>query len=999
MRTSDAKVTHRFTPTGVENSTVLKVTSITFPDKKSITLFYSPSIKYNASDYVIDRIKISDSIVRYGYRFDWNCCNGTTITGARNYLNKIIFFTSTGAKDLYTFYYSTTRWLPAYGSAQDTLSNQRDHWGFYNAQVTNGSNAIPTISGLFNGAIRDPSIPFQLAGSLEKIISPSGAYTYYYFEPNDVFQYNTVNQTVAINANNNTSNNISLSQVYSNQYNFTVAFDNSFSRTGSPPFSGSCMLTYKITSTDGLATYKNDSISLFQLFYVGSAGFSFSVPGNGNYKLVTSLGNCTGTPPSLPVNFTWQNQVIVSNAATSGGIRIKYIVHYDPTLNRSDTIASYKYLTPEGRSSGFLSAVPQYTYPYQETVINGGTTVTNYTAISSDPVNTLNYSQGSPVGYSRVIEYKGSPTHNLGNTVYEFTNLQDAGMNVGSPSFPYAPQTQPDWALGLPKRIAVYDSLGHLVKITKNTYTITPAYYTSSDFTSLKLGKSSVTFNGDPNSPSTPYTEYYTGQLYFPQSGRTDLSSTIDSIYHPDGSIQVTEQDFQYDTNYNVIKVTSPYDKTRGLSLEKRLYYPYNYTLSSGAIKKMKDSSIISPVISAETWITGDANPRIIDARITDYQQLAKGHLKPLTSYALQSNAPVNQSVIGVFNPASLVRNSTYLIAQQNYPTYDTMGNLLEVKNAISGQSNSVIMDYYNQFPVAKVSNATPANTAYTSFESDGNGNWTVASKGRNYQYALTGKKSYALDSGNITKTGLSSSLVYIISYWCRTGASVSVSGAQNIKQVAQQNGWNLYTMTISSATSVTVSGTGVIDELRLYPKDANMATSTFEPLLGVTSTCDPTNITAYYLYDNINRVKVLKDKDLNVVKKFDYGDTASRITLDTIWHATGNYQCMPTGGAVYREEKDINTWSETYGSLRYLFDHTDCVACPPACGGQGQKVINCVCEMGTRVNISSVHMKVNNVWIYRCTYYYYWSDCSQSINYTEDNANPCTVGGGCEIE
>src|SRR4029077_8545568 len=117
-------------------------------------------------------------------------------------------------------------------------------------------------------------------------------------------------------------------------------------------------------------------------------------------------------------------------------------------------IATYKYVTSGTNSSGFLGAVPVFSYPYQQTVINGSTVTTNYTVISSDPINDLNFTQGSPVGYSRVEAIKGDSAHNMGKTVYEFTNLTDANSYLNTPAFPYAPFPQRDWAMGLPKRVS-----------------------------------------------------------------------------------------------------------------------------------------------------------------------------------------------------------------------------------------------------------------------------------------------------------------------------------------------------------------------------------------------------------------------------------------------------------------------------------------------------------------------------------------------------------------
>ena len=995
VRTSDNFVAQHYTPTVTNAFTKIKIASIIFPDKKNITFSYDGRLTYDGTDFVLDKIKVNDSVFRYGYRLNWSNImdpNDTLING-RSFLHGLIKYTSTAAKNLYTFYYQAP-WFAAPGTSHDTLGNDRDHWGFYNT-YNNGSNAIPTVSGVYTGAVRDPVGSYMSSSSLQIIVdSLTGSQTRFDMEPNDVVQYTTSPQTVAINAMNSTNNAITLSQTSGAQYTMNFAFDNSFSRTGSPPFSGTCAVNVSITSTDGLTTYASTSISLFQLFYVGSAGFTFTVP-NGNYRIQTSLPSCSVTAGSLPVNITWQNEVLVGNAVTMGGLRIKHLIRFDPVVSRSDTIATYSYLTTSGQSSGFLGAVPIYTYPYQRTVINPTSVTTNYTAIGSDPINDLNYTQGSPVGYSRVIVYKGSPSHNLGSQVYEFTSLQDAGYSQPSASFPFAPVMQPDWVMGLPKRVSVYDSTGRLVQITHNTYTATTSsFYNNTNFQSLKLGKISTTYNGDPTQSTTPYTEYYTGQLYYPQSGRSDISWSIDSFYHSDGSLQVRETDYQYDSNYNVTQVTTPYDPTRGLTLQRKFYYPYNYTLS-GAVGRLRDSGNISKVVSSESWITGDANPRMTAAQITDYQQLTKGEVKPLTLYTLQSNAPVAQSVIGTFNPASLVRNSSYLVAQKRFVTYDSVGNLIQTQNALSGQNDAVIMDYFNQFPVARVSNAAQSDIAYTSFESDGSGNWSIPSSVRNRVSYLTGKSSYDLSNGSITKTSLNTATTYIISYWDSSNASVTVSGAQNITLAAQQKGWNLYTQTISGVSSVTISGTGLIDELRLYPNYANMTTSTYEPMVGITSGCDANSSVSYYLYDNLNRVQFIKDKDLNVVRKFDYDDRDSIISLSPNWVNQGSqFVCeVPHNGNMDRIQVDTNYFSDTYGQTRLVYDHQDCSTCAPSCPTPQNKLINCVCQPGTRYNDSSVHTKVNGVWVWVCSYHYLYPDGTTSSEYQENDSSSCPLG------
>lgn len=865
INSSNGNLDFKYTTVANRHRYIKKIASIALPDKKSISILYSRFYKYDGRDSVIDRIKISDSVFRYGCLFKWYYGDLYTL------LEGVQMYTDTAAQPGYRFSYSWP-YLRAVGTEGDTLANKRDHWGYYNG-ANNGTNVIPSVTGIYNGANREPSVALNKASVLSQITDPSGGITYYAYEPNDMCE------------------------------------------------------------------------------------------------------------------------LFTGNSIPAGGVRLKKQFYWDPITQKIDTTATYKYLTADGKSSGFLGTVPKYDYPYRRTVINGSTTTTNYTAISSDPVNNLNYTQGSTVGYSRVVVYKGSPTRNLGSEVYEFTNLQDANSNIMPATFPYAPVTQRDWAMGLPKRIATYDSSGNLVKVKRNTYDISLVAHNNSDFQSLKLGRTAITYHGDPTVSTTPRTEYYATQAYYPETGRANLVVSIDSLFHPNGSVQVTEQSMQYDTNYNLIKVTSPYNKTLGLLAEKRLYYPYHYTLTSGGIKTLKDNNIISALISQEEWIVGDANPRLLQASIMDYTQLPQGHVKPLATYALQSNAPVAQSVIGTFNPGALVRNTTWLTAQQNFLAYDSKGNLLEANNAVSGERGATIMDYGNQFPVAKVSNAPYNDIAYTSFESDGSGNWTIGSALRDYSSAITGKASYQLSNGNITRSGLTASRIYLVFVWAKTGASVSVNGTALTNAIAVQNNWHLYQAGITGVMTITISGSGLIDELRLHPREANMVTSTYHPMAGITSSADANNTISYFSYDGLNRLQVVKDKDLNILKKYEYDNNTITISTAPNWQYTGTQCQVPLNGKVERVEKDMNPFSDTYNVTRFIYDHYDCNRCQPTCG-TGEKLINCQCERGRLICTSSVRTKETGVWKYKCTFQWQFSDCSLVFSYIQYNDNPCPVQG-----
>ena len=197
---------------------------------------------------------------------------------------------------------------------------------------------------------------------------------------------------------------------------------------------------------------------------------------------------------------------------------------------------------------------------------------------------------------------------------------------------------------------------------------------------------------------------------------------------------------------------------------------------------------------------------------------------------------------------------------------YDTLGQVTEVDNK-QGFYTSLLRDYNNQLVVAQASNARLSQVAYTSFEAESKGSWTFSGS-TSGSYSLTGNKSYNTTGGNITKSGLTST-TYIVSYWGKSG-SVNVNSVGPTRTGKTIGNWTYYEHEVTT-TSITVSGSNYIDELRLYPKGAQMTTYTYSPVIGITTQCDPANRINYYEYDSFNRLKLIRDEDGRILKRVDY--------------------------------------------------------------------------------------------------------------------------------
>lgn len=187
------------------------------------------------------------------------------------------------------------------------------------------------------------------------------------------------------------------------------------------------------------------------------------------------------------------------------------------------------------------------------------------------------------------------------------------------------------------------------------------------------------------------------------------------------------------------------------------------------------------------------------------------------------------------------------------------------------------IYGYNSSFVIAEVLNALHGEVAYSSFESTDKGNWTYTGNmgGNNGDPGRTGFKYYNLNSGAVTKGDLPP-YRYTLSYWSKGGAA-TVTG-DNLYLISESsditiNGWvfHEYDIQFMGTGSIHLSGNVQIDEVRLHPFTAQMVTYTYNPLVGKTSETDINCITTFYEYDELQRLKCVKDQYGNIRKNYIY--------------------------------------------------------------------------------------------------------------------------------
>jgi len=576
----------------------------------------------------------------------------------------------------------------------------------------------------------------------------------------------------------------------------------------------------------------------------------------------------------------------------AGGLRIRKISSYDG-VSSMPIVKSYKYNAARANyqlSNYYFSTTQSYIYwipggPWGTTP-NATKRVRTY--LSSPTIDIVPY-DGTPVVYPQVTEYDGDSASNTGKTVYEFTDYPDVLQSASSVrpvvvSYFYRRGQLTNKTVYRNNGGGIYQPL---LKETNN-YTAFPATTYGPVGT---VARQNTVNEGSGTSDTTVIAYQYNFDSYGIDADDNYLTSKTSYVYDQFDSTKYTAQTINY-TYGNITHQQVTKTKTlnsKGDTLVSVNKYPADYIVSGSSTgNAVLDSMLLHNMhaVQIEQWdsvksVSGIASlSGVTGGLISVYKQLATGVYKPDYTSKLEIATPLKNFVPSNIGSGQLQYDGRYkpLI---NFTTYDANRNIVEFK-ARNADTLSAIWDHKGTLPIAKVENAKYTKIAYTSFEADGTGNWNIGSSLRYTDRAVNGTMAYNLTNGNISKsTGLATSDSLIVSYWSTNNAyTVSGSISSITGKTISMNGvsWTYYEHTVTGVSTVTVSpvngaaGTqNGIDELRLYPKRAQMTTFTYAPQIGITSQCDINNRITYYEYDSYNRLSIIRDQDRNVLKKICY--------------------------------------------------------------------------------------------------------------------------------
>lgn len=826
---------------------VKRLTAIDLPDNNQLTFSYSPNERADLpGDKALFNITVKKAgSIQYGYTFNYQYFSQTNIrdlyygftpVDAVNSRLCLLSFNKFGVGNFpdqqYKFTYNT-------GSASRGVPGRNapayDHYGYYNGNTTyDWTTDVGTYNNIQNLTLPAKrvvigTVDIMGAGMLQSIKYPTGGTISYEYEANDARDGGSNVKTAGLRVKKViTSDGVGANQDIVREYKYVQEDGTSSSGWGyEAP-------RYLDTSRTVLVIPTNGSYAAANLAYSAALPAAQTLFSIYAHKENLAMGYIRGK--------------------TERGIATSQVSSLTTSLVTTLLFTAVCYLVRDVFTS------------------NSRTTILdNQVYFSAHPAN----QNPLPMIYNRVEVYEGSSTDNLGKTVYEFTSDKDFAVNYPVRTQVYASrQRSIPWLYGLLKRQLVFNKNGELVGDKYNKYTADIKVEGDNSIFTSTAYKANQMLVTNAEGYNLNYDRIsFAAEKYSPISANVMLAYTIDKKY-TGNNYQLKRTDYEYDsTYYNLKKVTvlNSFNEKE----EKRFYYPTDYT-ATGIFKIMIDNHIYNLPIASETWIyKAGTEEQLAGAEIKDYQLLGSGHIKPSKVYLLSTNSPVPKSIIGAFSPSALVRNSTYFKEAVNY-SYNTAGYLATTSSLNS--LTSYIYNDDNELIIAKVTNAGIADIGYSSFEVGAKGTWTVNASGP----AATSVINTTSPSGqyclsmptvtSVTKTGLDAAKKYRLTYWQKDGI-INVSGGTKTdeKTILIRNGWTLKSMTITQTTGITITGTGLMDELRLYPYQCQMVSSSYDSNFNVITTTGPDNTAIYFEYDLLGRLRNTYDADRNLVKSTDY--------------------------------------------------------------------------------------------------------------------------------
>lgn len=770
-------------------------------------------------------------------------------------------------------------------------TNAQDWWGYYNGQTGNGSLIATTVENYMGtpypigDANRNPNAVYMKAGIIKRITYPTGGSTEFTFEPHYYAGGTTTtpnSRTAQAGAYGNVTDlfqDIETFTVSASGY-ATVSVQCSNVTDGVPFYSyvgvrkqnGPYLLEHRYDP----AIYQPFLPQLQKTFYI------YLEAGN-TYELTTmAKGNSDFAPNGYAAfsnaTITWM-ETTPGVTAMAGGLRIKEMRDY-PAPGITPIVKLYKYgkETSSGVFDGngtLLSPVEGLRNARQRTIFWNseavppqGLVVTmcegERMTITGSPALDLTSLSGAPVGYGTVTVYEGGVTAPNGKHVFKFDVKTDE--LIGAPQAYNNGQFQSNdsWMGGDEIYNAVYT--GNTSNKVKETTTVS-SLHSREEIIGTKIGWA-IQFEGDGIPSDLGILtccnhDFFYAFDYPIHTGFKKVINVDERLYASTDPAKFVETKTTYkysniNTNHQQLSEVTVSD-SEGSTQKTKYWYPADYG-NADNMETLRNANIIAVPVKEELY----RRDSLVAGKVTRYNNDGK----PVEIHQYETLKP---QAPPVHNPASLFPSG---YAKRLDISYDATTKRLNKTQMSDDQSTVYLWGYNNAHPIAMIVNGNTNNVAATSFEYDGKGGWSYSGAPLSDIVVKTGSSYYKLSTGNITKSLPAGK--YKLEYWAKGTVNLSGGSIATVRTApADANGWILYEkeVTMSVTTTLTLSGntTAFIDELRVYPVNAQVTTYTYDVANGIRSVTDPNNLITTYEYDTFGRLRLQRDPAGNVVKTYDY--------------------------------------------------------------------------------------------------------------------------------
>ncbi|WP_158559200.1 DUF5977 domain-containing protein [Deminuibacter soli] len=561
------------------------------------------------------------------------------------------------------------------------------------------------------------------------------------------------------------------------------------------------------------------------------------------------------------------------------GIRIKQI-QLDDGIGKQ-TVKSYKYGVDED-GNGYLSWQPS------PSLDNVTSTIRDYLdwslhnppnfpydygfyrwrTFSSEPQAEMQRAYHTPVYYNQVTEYVSGQDTKVtnGKTVYNYSIPGNSVSYTSLPGDGFFPVFRTDdWRTPQLTSKVVYKGTAkeNYVPVNGtiynyndyNTFSIPQVLVIKGhEFPSDNTGKSIEYITKTP--PANPIGYPYSWQVFYVidktiTGGVSKLQSEITTQYDDNGNQQTATTTYSYNNALHMYPTAITTKKSDGAVITAYSTFPQDYAAGTAFIDDLKATNNVAvPVEKISAQVKAGAT-QVLSGQLMTYKTGGKGLQDKV--YSLETRAPVDISSFKFSNTnAGSIPFSTGFGAFVNdgrykqkisYDIYDASNNPVQVTTSAAGPI-SYKWGYQGYYPVLEAKGALSRNLFYNGFEESGAN--TAAGDCKSGLYSHTGAYSVTIspDNGN-----------YILAYWQKSGSAWIYMASP----VTVTNG------------SYTISLNAQVDDIRFFPAAAQVTTHNYSPMIGLTSSSDPSGKFGYFDYDDAGRLKTIKDNDKNVLKTISY--------------------------------------------------------------------------------------------------------------------------------